>query len=144
MRAGTLAARLGPVRAAVLALHRTLLETERAAWQRLNGRVANRSELLQLAIHDPWFAWLRPLTALLAELDAMFAELPPEAEARVPALLVAAKALLHPDDDGTDFQQRYYEFIQRSPDVAVAHGDVMRQLALLRSAGAFSDEPPGR
>lgn len=135
MSAEALAARIGPVRMAVLSLHRVLLETERVAWQRLNGRVTGGSELLQLAIHDPWFAWLRPLTALLAELDALFAERPEEAEAAVPSLLRATGELLHPDENGTDFQQRYAEFIQRSPDVAVAHGVVMRELARLGRDG---------
>ncbi len=127
--------RLGPARDAVLRLHRALLETERVAWQRLNGCVVNNGELLQLAIHDPWFAWLRPLTTLIAAMDEAIYERSPDAEARVPELLSATRDLLHPDDDGTDFQQRYFEFVQRSPEVAVAHGEVMKVLATLRARG---------
>ncbi len=127
--------RLGPARDAVLRLHRALLETERVAWQRLNGRVVNNAELLQLAISDSWFAWLRPLTTLIAAMDEAMHDASPEAEARVPELLAATRDLLHPDDDGNEFQQRYFEFVQRSPDVAVAHGEVMKALATLRARG---------
>ncbi len=42
--------------------------------------------------------------------------------------MAAARELLHPNEMGSDFQQRYFEFIQRSPDVAVAHGIMMREL----------------
>jgi hypothetical protein len=120
--------RLGPTRDAVLGLHRALLAAERIAWEAMNGRIAGNTEFLQLAIHDPWFLWLRPMTALIAALDEAMMEQTPESEARLPALLITARELLHPDDSGDDFQQRYYEFVQRSPDVAVAHGVFMKEL----------------
>lgn len=124
------AARLGATRDAVLVLHRALLSNERIAWEALNGRVADNPEFLQLVIHDPWFVWLRPLTALIAAMDEAMAETDPsrEAESRVPALLATTRELLRPDDQGDDFQQRYYEFVQRSPEVAVAHGMAMKAL----------------
>lgn len=120
---------LATVRDAVLAVHRNLLETERLAWERMNGRVAGTLELLRLAIEDPWFAWLRPLTALIAAMDEALQDDSPEADARVAAILAETAALLRPDENGSDFQQRYDEFVQRAPDVAVAHGRLMRVLA---------------
>jgi hypothetical protein len=132
------ASRLGPVRDAMLDLHRVLLDTERAAWQRMNGRVVNNAEMLQLAINDPWFAWLQPMTALLVALDDAIMDRSEEAVAEVPRLLATARTMLHPDDSGTEFQQRYFEFVQRSPDVAVAHGHVMTAL------GSALGERPGQ
>ncbi|HEY3935251.1 MAG TPA: hypothetical protein VGL65_11620 [Gemmatimonadales bacterium] len=123
------AARLGATRDAVLVVHRALLGTERIAWEALNGRVADNPEFLQLVIHDPWFVWLRPLTALIAAMDEALADPGPEADSRVAVLLATARELLRPDDQGDDFQQRYFEFVQRSPDVAVAHGMAMKVLA---------------
>ncbi len=120
--------RLGPTRDAVLSLHRALLAAERIAWESMNGRITGNAEFLQLAIHDPWFVWLRPMTALIAALDEAMLDHSPEAEARLPALLTTARELLHPDETGNDFQQRYFEFVQRSPDVAVAHGVFMKEL----------------
>lgn len=120
--------RLNPMRDAVLGLHRELLAAERIAWEAMNGRVPGNAEFLQLAINDPWFQWLRPMTALIAAMDEAVTDRAPDAEVRVTALIAAARELLHPNDVGSDFQQRYFEFIQRSPDVAVAHGIMMREL----------------
>jgi|CXWL01.1.fsa_nt_gi hypothetical protein len=117
------------VRDAVLTLHRALLETERLAWERMNGRTVGNVELLHLAIEDPWFTWLRPLTALIAAMDEALGDDTPEGEARVAPILAEAGSLLHPDENGSDFQQRYHEFVQRAPDVAVAHGRLIRTLA---------------
>ncbi len=117
------------VRDAVLSLHRELLETERLAWERLNGRTVGNVELLHLAIEDPWFSWLRPLTALIAAMDEALVDDTPDAAARTAAILGEASSLLHPDENGSDFQQRYHEFVQRAPDVAVAHGRLTRTLA---------------
>lgn len=116
------------VRDAVLSLHRALLETERLAWERMNGRTVGNVELLHLAIEDPWFTWLRPLTALIAAMDEALVDDTPEAESRTAAILAEAASLLHPDENGSDFQQRYHEFVQRAPDVAVAHGRLARAL----------------
>jgi hypothetical protein len=116
------------VRDAVLSLHRALLETERLAWERMNGRTVGNVELLHLAIEDPWFTWLRPLTALIAAMDEALVDDTPEAEGRTAGILAEAASLLHPDENGSDFQQRYHEFVQRAPDVAVAHGRLARAL----------------
>lgn len=117
---------LHQIRDAVLSLHRALLAAERIAWEALNGRVPGNAEFLRLAINDPWFAWLHQLTGLIAALDAAMNSEDPDAEAVIVALVANARELLHPSDNGDDFQQRYYEFVQRSPDVAVAHGVLMR------------------
>ena len=37
------------------------------AYERMHGRVASRGELLQLVVRDPEFAWIRALSALIAE-----------------------------------------------------------------------------
>ena len=123
-----IAARLEPTRNAVLGLHRALLAAERIAWEAMNGRIAGNAEFLQLAIHDPWFLWLRPMTALIAALDEAMLDQVPEGQLKLPALLATARDLLRPDESGSDFQQRYFEFVQRSPDVAVAHGVFMKAL----------------
>lgn len=125
---GGIADRLGPTRDAVLGLHRALLAAERIAWEAMHGRIAGNAEFLQLAIHDPWFLWLRPMTALIAALDEAMIDQTPESLARLPVLLAAVRELLHPDDSGNDFQQRYHELVQRSPDVAVAHGIFIKEL----------------
>jgi hypothetical protein len=128
MTSSDLQLRLGPVREAMLNLHRNLLDAERMAYERLHGRVPGSADVLQLAIHDPWFAWLRPLTALLVAMDEAMLEDSPDADARVPALLEEARLMVRADEDGSDFQQRLFEFVQRSPDVAIAEVSAARLL----------------
>ncbi|MES2305940.1 MAG: hypothetical protein V4558_10540 [Gemmatimonadota bacterium] len=128
MTSSDLQLRLGPVREAMLNLHRNLLDAERMAYERMHGRVPGSADVLQLAIHDPWFAWLRPLTALLVAMDEAMLEDSPDADARVPSLLDEARLMVHADEDGSDFQQRLFEFVQRSPDVAIAEVSAARLL----------------
>jgi hypothetical protein len=122
-------AQLAATRDAVLDLHRTLLSAERIAWEAINGRVPGNADFLQLVLHDSWFAWLRPLTALVAAMDEALIDDVPEPELRAASMISETRRMLHPDENGDDFQQRYFEFVQRSPDVAVAHGVLMRKLA---------------
>ncbi|MEO5799053.1 MAG: hypothetical protein ABIZ70_05490 [Gemmatimonadales bacterium] len=128
MTSSDLQLRLGPVREAMLNLHRNLLDAERMAYERMHGRVPGSADVLQLAIHDPWFAWLRPLTALLVAMDEAMLEDSPDADARVPSLLDEARLMVRADEDGSDFQQRLFEFVQRSPDVAIAEVSAARLL----------------
>lgn len=128
MTSSDLQMRLAPAREAILNLHRNLLDAERIAYERLHGRIPGSADVLQLAIHDPWFAWLRPMTALLVAMDEAMLEDTPEADAQVPALLAEARLLVLADEDGNDFQQRLFEFIQRSPDVAIAEVAAARLL----------------
>jgi hypothetical protein len=123
------AAMLAGLRAEILAVHRSLLEAERVAYERLFGRIPGSSELLTLAIHDPWFGWLHPLTALIAAMDELAADDEPgDLGKRVKQFRKMAAELLRPDEGGTEFEKRYFEMVQKSPDVALAHGRLSKLL----------------
>jgi len=119
------AARLRDIREALLRLHRTLLDWERRGHERVHGRLS-ANELLQVLLHDPEFAWLRPLSESIVHLDEMLAD---QATVDEDAILVQVRALASPDADGTPYAQRYLQAIQQSPDAVLAHRDL---LALLR------------
>jgi hypothetical protein len=121
----SVARRLGEVREALLRLHRALLEWQRRGYERVHGRVS-ATELLQGLLHDPEFAWLRPISESIVHIDAMLAD---QAVADEDGILVQVRALASPDADGTPYAQRYLEAIQESPDAVLAHRDL---LALLR------------
>ena len=59
---------LADLRRNLLHLHKTLLDWERAAYDRVHGRTAP-GELLRVVMTDPQFAWLRPLSELIARID---------------------------------------------------------------------------
>ena len=99
----------GGAREALLALHGALLEHARTAHEREHGRLSNAA-FLQLAAHDPAFAWLGMLGGMIVRLDS---------EPDGPAVLAEAAALVRCTGGG-EFAERYEAAIQASPDVAVA------------------------
>ena len=118
---------MSELRSAILAVHRTLLDAERVAYERLFGRIETSGELLRLVIHDPWFGWLRPITALIAAMDEPAAD-DDDPELQAAELRATTRELLHPVEDGSDFQKRYFEMMQASPDVVIAHVQMVRIL----------------
>ena len=49
------------LRNGLLSLHKTLLDSERATYERDIARIGSSGELLKLVLYDPWFAWLHEL-----------------------------------------------------------------------------------
>ena len=58
------------LRAGLLRLHKSLLDSERTAYERVHGQV-NAGEMLQLVINHEQFAWLRPVSELIVRIDEM-------------------------------------------------------------------------
>jgi catechol 2,3-dioxygenase len=119
-------ARLTELRSRLLALHKALLDDAKAAYEMDRGRVASAGALLQLVIHDPWFAWLHQISELVVRIDEMTAADAKATEADAKALLDQVDRLLLPSETGDTFARRYYEAIQRQPAVVLAHGAVKR------------------
>src|SRR5690349_14661968 len=113
------------IRREVLHLHRMLVEIERRDYERAHGRVS-AGALLHNLIHDASFAWLKPLTTLIAQMDELMDE--PLDEAGMKASVDELRALLRPDAAGNDFQQRYGALLQQEPDLVVAHGSLVRSI----------------
>jgi len=109
------------IRAALLALHRELVEEERRAYEKTHGRQSG-ADFLQTLIADPSFAWLGPLTTLIVRLDELDEDDDPAAE--LSASVKAARALLVEQD--SEFRRRSAERVQRSPDVAFAYAAARR------------------
>src|SRR5438067_12727718 len=119
--------RLRGVSRALLRLHKALLDDERAQFERVRGRIASSGEFLQLVLHDEWFAYLRPLSTLVVEIDELL-DAEEGAMEEADALIVQARAMLKPSETGSEFERRYYAAIQRDPDVIFAQREVMRIL----------------
>ena len=119
--------RMESARQALLHVHRVLLDAERVRFERMHGRIENSGTFLQIIMSDPWFAWLRPMSELIVQIDQWL-----DGEERSPdlaeLLLAQARARLRPDEEGAEFQQRYYRLLQEDPTVAVAHAQVRKQV----------------
>lgn len=120
-------AQLRVLRRALLHLHKVLLDAERVKFERLNGRVEG-GQLLQLVIHDPWFSWLRPLSALLVQIDESLDADEPPTQAIANGLQEQVRMLLRPAESGDVFQENYFSALQDTPDVVIAHRGVTRLL----------------
>jgi hypothetical protein len=116
---------------ALLRLHKALLDDERVSYERVHGRIPSNGAFLQLALNDAWFAWLRPLSQLIAKLDELSESNGPAPREAIPALLASVHTLLIPTEEGEGFGRQYYDALQRSPDVVLAHAAVR---ALLRQS----------
>ncbi|MGB8508594.1 MAG: hypothetical protein WCD76_09325 [Pyrinomonadaceae bacterium] len=116
------------LRHALLRLHKTLLELERAAYERARGGISNSGEFLQLVMNDPWFAWLRTLSGLVVQIDeALDADEPPT-EADAETYIAQTRALLTPNETGAEFGRKYFDALQRSPDVVMEHAKIVKLL----------------
>lgn len=114
-------------REAALTVHATLLDLTRIQYEREHGRVGDGLSLWQLVANDPAFAWLSPLTSLIAGMDEVLVDKEARTgEARV--LVNAVRDLLRADANGGPFQRRYFEAVQTSPDVAVVHRQAVQTL----------------
>src|SRR5713226_29793 len=118
--------RLRELRSKLLHLHKTLLEMERADFERNVGRLTS-GELLQLVINHPQFAWLRQISALVVQMDEMLAAEEPATLSDVQGLLAQASLLLTSSTDEV-FTEKYQAALQREPAAVVAHSEVTKLL----------------
>jgi hypothetical protein len=118
--------RLAALREALLHLHKTLLDSERISYEATFGQISSPYHFLHLVTSDPWFAWLTPVTRLVAAMDAMLDAKEPLTAAGAESLVRQAGTLLVATADGEGFSRHYDEALQRSPDVVLAHAAAAR------------------
>jgi hypothetical protein len=118
--------RLMALRDALLALHKVLLESERASYEATFGKINSPYQFLQLLTNDPWFAWLAPVTRLITATDEILDVKAPLTVAGEAALVAQTRVLLVATEGGEGFSRHYDEAMQRSPDVVFAHAAVIK------------------
>ena len=130
---------LDKLRHALLQLHKALLDAQRIRYERENGRVESRGELLELVLEDASFEWLRVLSALIARLDEL-AEADKvndkngDASGEMRGVIERLRTLVR--FEGNDgFTGPYREIVEAVPDALVAHVQLSRLLADFGTAG---------
>ena len=106
---------------ALRVLHQRLLAATQMDFEKLYGRVESPGALLQLVVNDPLFAWLRPLSRLIAELDERASE-----ELDGATLDAARKSVARLIDEPSDFRASYLVYLQSNADAVIAHAAVRR------------------
>jgi hypothetical protein len=126
---------LTDLRNTLLELHKILIDSERAAYERDIEKISTPGQMLGLLIEDPWFAYLRHLSGLVVAIDERLDEKddpPTPADAKV--FVSRARALLTPAEHGNGFGRRYFEAMQRDPAVVLGHAATSRIINGLRAA----------
>jgi len=123
--------RLTELRNGLLGLHKTLLDSERAIYERDIAKITSSGELLKLVLYDPWFAWLHELSEFVVVIDEMLDSKEGLGAVDAERLLAQAWDLLAPNEEGVGFARRYFEALQRDPDVVLAHAQTRKLLVSL-------------
>ena len=125
---------LDKLRHALLELHKTLLDAQRIRYERENGRVESRGELLDLVLRDASFEWLRVLSALIARLDELAAVDDKDVSAEMRGVVDRLRTLVR-FEGNRGFTDPYREIIEAVPDALVAHVQLSRLLSDFGAAG---------
>lgn len=120
---------LQALRAALLELHRAILDAQQQRYEREHGRVESRGDLLQLVVAHPEFAWIRALSALIAQLDEWSESDAPERGEEMAATVRALQTLIQPDGTNAEFTTRYWPLLELAPEALVAHVKLWRLIA---------------
>jgi hypothetical protein len=120
-------ATLRELRHGLLRLHKTLVEWERQAFERVHGRQSNNA-LLDALLKDPHFAWLRAISQLIVSIDEMLDDQIPPEQSDLDAVIAHVRDLTVANEAGNSYEQRYHQALQESPDAVFAHRDLVKLL----------------
>ena len=120
---------LRDVSRALIPLHRALIDEAKADYALGYGPVDQPTRLLHLLNEDPFFAWLKPITSLIVDIDEMSRRDFEADEAE--AISKRVETMFGSSPDAT-FAAMYVPLLQRSVDVAVNHAALRNAVARLR------------
>ena len=118
------------VRNLLLPLHKLLLDRQRETYERVHGPVGGPGQFLPLVIGHEDFEWLRQLSGMIVEIDEALAPRSKASTTEAETLIEKTGELLRLKEDGTDFQRKYYQAVQDSPDVTIAQCQMEKLLGL--------------
>lgn len=118
---------LRELRTALLHLHKTLIDWQRAEYELDHGAMPPM-QLLQVIFNDEQFAWLRSMSGLIVRIDEALEAKPPEMPAVAP-LILQARELASPQA-GSAYAVRYHAALQELPEAVLAHRDLVTLLKL--------------
>lgn len=121
---------LDKLRNLLLDQHKLLLDRERAIYEKANGPIDGPGPFLALALGDPSFAWLKQVSTLVIEIDEALARRSKAGQPEVDAIVTQAREMMRPRQQGTDFQVRYSNALQESPDVVILQCRIEKLLGI--------------
>jgi len=113
----------------LMPLHRALIDAAKDDYAFAYGPVDQPTRLLGLLNEDPFFAWLKPITSLIVDIDEMSRRDFETSE--VKAVSERLEKFFGPSPD-PEFAKQYVPILQKSVDVAVGHAALRNAIARLR------------
>ncbi|WP_345814618.1 hypothetical protein AAGS40_20610 [Paraburkholderia sp. PREW-6R] len=117
---------LSEIRKPLLALHKAILDHERAAYEKEFGPVTPAA-FLQVLINGSGFRWLTPLSTVIASVDEILDDKEADAGDRL-AAAEAVTGLFSSDMPNNIFLPRYLPLLQSDPGILHHHGQVAQLL----------------
>ena len=113
----------------LIPLHRRLIDATKDDYEFAFAPAGTPSQLLHLVTTDPFFAWLKPITALIVDIDEMArTDFEPADAARITDRI---DQLFGASADAA-FAERYLPLLQRDVDVTVGHAALRKALTAFR------------
>ncbi len=117
---------------ALIELHRAAMNAATTAFEQERGAVGTRLRLLELLMHDPFFAWLRPLSGLMAAIDEGLDDPEPiDHTVAADARAIVEHLLDPPEGAARELADGLAVLLQREADVVLAAGALRKVLARL-------------
>jgi hypothetical protein len=117
---------LKDVRKPLLNLHKSILDHERAAYEKAVGPVTPAAFLQQL-IGGADFRWIAPLSTVIANIDELLDDEKATADDKI-AGAQAIAGLFAADIPDNTFRQHYLTLLQENPDILHEHGRIAQIL----------------
>lgn len=119
---------LNDLRNQLLKLHKAIMDTEKAGYEKVNGRIESPHAFLQLLMKDPWFGWFRPISEMVVQIDELLDSKEPVPEHQAQEVLREARSLMRPSEEGEEFGVKLRAILQDNPDIILMHAQVQQTL----------------
>jgi hypothetical protein len=113
---------------AMLQLHKLLLDAAKVDYEAANGRIASIGQYFQLVVDDPYFAWLRKISSLIALIDEAVSVRRPATESEARGLQNEAKLLLNFQDGDAGFNDKFQTALQKNAEAIVSYHEALNYL----------------
>jgi hypothetical protein len=131
------------VSSALREVHRALLDIARMDYERGHGRLT-AAQLFHAVKDDPHFAWLKPLSGLMAAIDELTSFQGGTSDAEASGVRWEVEGIVDGAEHRASFGDRYRELLQSHVDLVLVHAALRRALARLPAPPRDRTQVEGR
>lgn len=118
---------LQKLQSSLLQMHRYMLASLKSDREARTQQAISPTEWFHLIISEPEYSWMKPITGLMSDIDALMDNYEVSEEDLKIIRQELENLFLIPSESVTDFSSKYQEMVRRDPDVMLYHG-LLRQL----------------